>query len=467
VYEPDTAGIPFSFARQLVAADLRSVVLAPLMFESDVYGVMVCARQPAEAFSSGECEFLKQLAEHVALASRQATLYGALQQAYDDLRQSQLTILQQERLRALGQMASGIAHDINNAISPVALYTESLLEREPNLSDRARSHLATIQQAVDDVARTVARMREFYRERDVQRTLDRVNLNRVATQVVELTRPRWSDESHQRGVMIDLRTEFDPALPEITGADNEIRDALTNLIFNAVDAMPDGGTLTIRTRVRKTDDADSVVIEVQDTGVGMDEDTRRRCLEPFYTTKGERGTGLGLAMVYGMVQRHSAGLEIDSTVGLGTTMRLVFAATSATIPASQSAIMRRPSRPLRLLLVDDDPMLVKSLRETLQQDGHLITATNGGQAGIETFTAARSRGESYDLVVTDLGMPYVDGRKVAAAIKALSPSTPVIMLTGWGQRIIASKDLPAFVDRVLSKPPRLQELRLAFAELAP
>jgi signal transduction histidine kinase len=467
VYEPDTGGIPFSFARQLLAANLRSVVLAPLMFESDVYGVMVCARHPAEAFSSGECEFLKQLAEHVALASRQATLYGALQQAYDDLRQSQLTILQQERLRALGQMASGIAHDINNAISPVVLYTESLLEREPNLSERARGHLATIRQAVDDVARTVARMREFYRERDVQRTLDRVNLNRVASQVVELTRPRWSDESHQRGVMIDLRTEFDPALPEITGADNEIRDALTNLIFNAVDAMPDGGTLTIRTRVRKTEDEDSVIIEVQDTGVGMDEDTRRRCLEPFYTTKGERGTGLGLAMVYGMVQRHSAGLEIDSTVGLGTTMRLLFAAMSATIPASQSAIMRRPSRPLRLLLVDDDPMLVKSLRETLQQDGHLITATNGGQAGIEAFTAARSRGESYDLVVTDLGMPYVDGRKVAAAIKALSPSTPVIMLTGWGQRIIASRDLPAFVDRVLSKPPRLQELRLAFAELAP
>jgi CheY-like chemotaxis protein len=225
--------------------------------------------------------------------------------------------------------------------------------------------------------------------------------------------------------------------------------------------------VTIRTRLAKEEDADAVVLEVQDTGVGMDEDTRRRCLEPFYTTKGERGTGLGLAMVYGMVQRHSAGLEIDSVLDRGTTVRLVFAASSATIPDSQTAVVRKPARPLRLLLVDDDPMLLKSLRETLQQDGHMITAMNGGQAGIEAFTTARSRGESYDLVVTDLGMPYVDGRKVAAAIKALSPATPVLMLTGWGQRIIASKDMPAFVDRVLSKPPRLQELRVAFAELAP
>jgi signal transduction histidine kinase/ActR/RegA family two-component response regulator/uncharacterized membrane protein affecting hemolysin expression len=467
VYEPDVAGLPYDFTRQLTTTGMRSVVFAPLMFESDVYGVLVCARHAPDAFSSGECEFLRQLAEHVALASRQATLYGALQQAYDELRRSQLSLLQQERLRALGQMASGIAHDINNAISPVALYTESLLEREPGLSERARSQLGTIQQAVEDVAHTVARMREFYRERDVQRTLDRVDINRVVTQVMELTRPRWSDLTHQRGIHIDMRTELDPAQPQISGADNEIRDALTNLVFNAVDAMPEGGTLTIRTRAQRSAEGTSVVVEVQDTGVGMDEATRRRCLEPFYTTKGERGTGLGLAMVYGMVQRHSAGLEIDSAPGVGTTMRLVFSASTLGTSAPQSQEARRPARALRVLLVDDDPLLLKSLRETLQQDGHLITAASGGQEGIETFTSARRRGEAYDLVMTDLGMPFIDGRKVAAAVKSLSPATPVILLTGWGQRMIETNDTPAFVDRVLSKPPRLLELRAAFAELAP
>src|SRR6202043_3363606 len=200
--------VPFPFPQRLAAAGLRSVVIAPLMMENQVFGMLVSARRLPDAFSSGECEFLRQLSEHVALASHQARLYGALQQAYDDLRQTQHTVMQQERLRALGQMASGIAHDINNAISPVSLYTESLLEREPNLSDRARNYLTTIQRAIDDVARTVARMREFYREREAQLTLERVNVNRAVQQVIELTRPRWGDLPQQRGAMVDLRTEL-------------------------------------------------------------------------------------------------------------------------------------------------------------------------------------------------------------------------------------------------------------------
>src|SRR6202045_2578653 len=329
VYEPDVLKVPFPFPQRLAAAGLRSMVIAPLMMENQGFGMLVSARRLPDAFSSGECEFLRQLSEHVALASHQARLYGALQQAYDDLRQTQHPVMQQEGLRALGQMASGIAHDINNAISPVSLYTESLLEREPNLSERARGYLTTIQRAIDDVARTVARRREFYREREAQLTLARVNINGAIQQVVELTRPRWSDLPQQRGAMVDLQTELSDTLPDIMGAEHEIRDALTNLIFNAVDAMPSGGTLSVRTRKAAGDGEDRVLIDVSDTGVGMDEDTRRRCLEPFFTTKGERGTGLGLAMVYGMIQRHSAELEIESMVGLGTTVRLSFSRQSA------------------------------------------------------------------------------------------------------------------------------------------
>jgi signal transduction histidine kinase/ActR/RegA family two-component response regulator len=468
VHEPDVAQVSFPFPQRLSAAGLRSVVFAPLIVESQVFGVLVCARRDAGAFSSGECEFLKQLSEHVALAGHQARLHGALRQAYDDLRQSQHTVMQQERLRALGQMASGIAHDINNAISPVSLYTESLLEREPNLSERTRSYLTTIQRAIEDVARTVARMREFYRERDAQLTLERVQLNRAVQQVVELTRPRWSDLPQARGAMVDLQTDLTDPLPEIMGAEHEIRDALTNLIFNAVDAMPAGGTLSVRTRKAVGADGEArAFIEVTDTGIGMDEDTRRRCLEPFYTTKGERGSGLGLAMVYGMIQRHSAELEIESATGQGTTIRLSFPAyTSAVVTpgVKHAAVVKRR---LRILLVDDDPLLIKSLQDTLQEDGHVITASHGGSAGIETFAAAMKRGEAFDVVVTDLGMPHVDGRKVAASVKNASPATPVILLTGWGQRLIAANDAPACVDKVLAKPPRLHELRAALAELIP
>ncbi len=466
VYEPDVVAVPFPFPRRLAAVDLRSVVFAPLVVENRVFGVLVCARRNAQAFSSGDCEFLRQLSEHVALASHQARLYGSLQQAYDDLRQSQHTIMQQERLRALGQMASGIAHDINNAISPVALYTESLLEREPNLSERARNYLTTIQRAIDDVARTVARMREFYREREIQLTLERVEINRAIRQVVDLTRPRWSDQPQQRGLMVDLKTDLAEPLPDIMGAEHEIRDALTNLIFNAVDAMPAGGTLFVRTRA--LDGAERVAIEVSDTGVGMDDDTRRRCLEPFYTTKGERGTGLGLAMVYGMVQRHSAELEIESAIGRGTTVRLIFPTqASSIVTPDTTARVPALARPLRILLVDDDPLLIKSLQDTLQEDGHVITATSGGQAGIDAFTAAAQRGEVFDAVITDLGMPYVDGRTVASSVKAVSSATPVILLTGWGQRLIAANEPHPHIDRVLAKPPRLHELRTALAELVP
>jgi signal transduction histidine kinase len=227
---------------------MRSLVIAPLLVESRVFGAMICARRAPDAFSSGECEFLQQVSEHTALAAHQAQLYSALQQAYDDLRQTQQQIMQQERLRALGQMASGIAHDINNAISPMALYTEALLEHEKSLSERGRKQLQIIQRAVDDVAQTVARMGEFYRFREPEVALAPLDLNLLAEQVVDLTRARWSDMAQQRGAAIDLKLELDPKLPRIAGVQSQIRDALVNLVFNAVDAMPQGGTLVIRTR---------------------------------------------------------------------------------------------------------------------------------------------------------------------------------------------------------------------------
>jgi signal transduction histidine kinase len=384
------------------------------LVESNVFGVLVAARSVAHSFSSGECEFLKQLSEHVALASHQSQLYKALQQAYDDLRQTQQAVMQQERLRALGQMASGIAHDINNALSPVSLYTESLLETEPNLSAQGRGFLNIIQGAIADVAQTVARMREFYRDREPQLELAPVNLNQLIQQVVELSRARWNDMPQKRGVVIKMVTGLASDLPPIIGVESEIREALINLIFNSVDAMPEGGTLTIQTKVIEADPAllDSfalrhVRVEVSDTGIGMDEATRRRCLEPFFTTKGERGTGLGLAMVYGIIQRHSAEIEIESVVGKGTTIRLSFPLSAEPIiapdhPAPARTILSR----MRILIVDDDPLLTQSLRDTLKIDGHLVVAAGGGQAGLDAFHDARKRSEPFAVVITDLGMPY-------------------------------------------------------------
>jgi PAS domain S-box-containing protein len=470
-YEPDLLEVRYPFPQHLVSAGLRALVASPLLVEGHVFGVLIAARREAGSFSSDECEFLRQLSEHVALAAHQAQLYAALQSAYEDLRQTQQTVMQQERLRALGQMASGVAHDINNAISPVALYTDLLLEKEQNISAPGRGHLQIIRRAIHDVAATVARMREFYRQHEPQLTPTAVHVNQLVQQVVDLTRARWSDMPQQRGSVIDLRVELVPDPPAVMAIESEIRDALTNLVFNAVDAMPDGGTLTLRTHFIAADPGatsvnvtDRVKIEVADTGIGMDEDTRRRCLEPFYTTKGERGTGLGLSMVYGMVQRHGAEIDVESAVGQGTTIRLSFAAPAdAPVASAQSALVRIVPTALRILIVDDDPMLLKSLRDTLDGDGHTIVVASGGQEGIDLFGASLESQQAFDAVVTDLGMPYIDGRQVASFVKAASPSTPVILLTGWGQRLAAEGDFPAHVDLLLSKPPKLRELRDALA----
>ncbi|MCC6233229.1 MAG: PAS domain S-box protein [Verrucomicrobiales bacterium] len=474
VHERDLAASAHPFPRQLASAGLRSLVLAPLAAEAKVFGVVLVGRTSAELFSSGECEFLAQLSEHVALASHQAELHAALQAAYTELSQSQQSALQQERLRALGQMASGVAHDLNNAIMPISLYCDALLEGERGLSTSGRDQLRIIQRAIGDVAQTITRMREFYRPRDARAPRQRVNLNLVAAQVIDLTRARWRDIPQRQGILVQVSAQPTEDLPDLHANESELREALTNLLFNAVDALPSGGNIVIRTGAREAPETNAPIppgqpsharlwIEVADTGVGMDEQTRRRCLEPFFSTKGDRGTGLGLAMVYGIAQRHDAEIEIESTPGRGTTVRMVFpeappalaaaAAPPTPLPATH------PSVPLRLLVVDDDPLVGRTLVDVLTHEGHRPTHAAGGKEGIDLFTEASARREAFDAVITDLGMPRVDGLKVARAIKSLSPSTPVVLLTGWGQSLDAERNAPDAVDLVLSKPPSLQRLR--------
>jgi signal transduction histidine kinase len=460
LYEPDLRQRPLPLPEEFAARGIGSCVMASLRDDEGLIGVLIAGRREADAFSSGECEFLRQLSEHVGLAVRQARLHESLWSAYDELRQTQQAVLQQERLSALGQMASGIAHDINNAMSPAMLYVEGLLDAKSELSPRAREVLPIVLRAIEDVAATVARLREFYRPREMQAQLLPVDLNLLVTQVLELTHARWSDMPQQRGTQIKVVKQLAPDLPQVLGAEGELREALTNLIFNAVDAMPEGGTLTLHTAVQ----GNTVQLEVSDTGVGMDEETRRKCLEPFFTTKGERGTGLGLAMVYGTVKRHNAEIGIRSEMGQGTTFSIQLPVPTRAVDAQPAPVPEEIPTGLRLLIIDDDLLLLKTLRETLEMDAHQVTTASDGPSGIETFRNALP-GKHFDAVITDLGMPRMDGRAVAKAIKTSSPNTPVILLTGWGQRPDAGSDALPHVDRVIGKPPKLRELRSALAQI--
>ncbi len=465
VYQTDTREAEQSLLGRLADAGLYSLVLAPLEFESNVFGVLLLARESADAFGSADCEFLRQLSGHVSLAAQQAQLHRALQSAYDRLRHTQQAVLQQERLRALGEMASGIAHDINNAVSPAALYVEAMLEGEPGLSARGRERLAVISRAIEDVAHTVARMREFYRPRDETVSRQPVDIGLLVDQVIELTRARWRDMPQRRGIAIEVVRDFAPLLPTVRAVDTELRDALTNLIFNAVDAMPTGGRLTIRTLLQPSAvDGGRITVEVEDDGVGMDEATLKQCMEPFFTTKGERGTGLGLAMVYGTMQRHGGEVEVVSSPGSGTRARLHFPVKADTLVAAPpQPVLGAVTRTLHVLVVDDDPLILRSLSDMLRDDGHQVETADGGAAAV-TRLRAIPPAPAFDVILTDLGMPHVDGIQVARIAKTISPA-PVVMLTGWGQRMNDDGEHPSCVDRVLAKPPRLAELRRVLAEL--
>lgn len=393
-----------------------------------------------------------------------------LRAAHEQLLKSQHALLQQERLRALIQMAAGLAHDINNAISPAALYVESLLASDGGMDTEALRKLRAVRASIEDVASTVARLREFYRPREPRKGWEPVDIKAVAREAAETTRPRWHDMPMETGMQIDLRLDLPDDLPPVLGAADELRAALINLIFNAVDAMPRGGTITVRAVLEQQprgpdghDRVPRVMLEVADTGIGMDAATQRHCLEPFFTTKGERGTGLGLAMVYGVAQRHGALLHIDSEQGRGTTVTLSLLRAGSGAEWHPQEVPVLPVPPLRLLLVDDDPVLLRSLQEVLEGDGHVVVTAGDGQSAIESF--APDGAAPFDAVITDLGMPNITGRQVARHVKRIAPATPVILLTGWGRRLIDDGSRQPDVDRVLSKPPRLAQLRAALAQL--
>lgn len=474
VYVADTLKWKSSFIENLATVGWRSAVAVPLMVEEKLFGILVAARLQVDGFSSGDAEFLRMLSEHVALAAHQARLHTDLEKAYNELRRTQATILQQERLKALGQMASGIAHDVNNALSPVIGFADLILRGDYGLKPDVKKYLGHIRTAGEDIAHIVARLREFYRTREVNESLQQLNLNMLVEQVVDMTRPRWRDIPQSNGITIEVQTVLAQDMPRLAGIESEIREAITNLVLNAVDAMPGGGKITISTRVMRNEGVESngkhsmkAAIDITDTGTGMDEETRKRCLEPFFSTKGKRGTGLGLAMVYGVMERHAGSIEIQSEVGKGTTFRLVFPVRVNVPSAEPEKDGNVKVEPMQILCIDDESLLRELLKEILERDGHEVVLSDNGQSGLDEFRIATERNRPFDLVITDLGMPYVDGRQVAKTIKLESPRTPVVMLTGWGAFMKEDGSGPVEVDGILSKPPRSREIRDMLRKFSP
>ncbi len=380
-----------------------------------------------------------------------------LEQSVETLKKAQEQLIQQERMNAVGQMASGIAHDFNNVLMPIVGFSEMLLSDPTMLDDRKEimHMLEMIRSAADDARHIVRRLRQIYKEDDSE--YGPVDLAKVLESVVSITMPKWKEEMNAKGVTIEVGTECED-VPLIKGSTSEFREVLINLIFNAVDAMPDGGTITLRL---KSKNGTGVLLEVSDTGIGMDETTSQRCIEPFFTTKGVQGSGLGLAMVYGVVERHGGALKIESKRGVGTTIQMRFPVPVATedvdvVPAE------KPERlsSLHVLVVDDEECSLNLIARLLGRDGHNVQKAGAGQEGLDFL-----RQGTFDLVFTDRAMPRMSGDEFAQEAQKIRSGIPVIMLTGFGDIMNDSAELPDGVSKVMSKPVTTDDLRYVMAKV--
>jgi signal transduction histidine kinase len=386
---------------------------------------------------------------HLEMQNRVRERTAQLEETLEQLGSTQEQVVKQERLRALGMMAGGIAHDFNNALTMMLGYAELLLPwLQQHASSRELAYLNHIIGAAQDAAHVVSRLREFYRPAENNEIRVAVDLSELAQSAVSLTAPKWKGRSRADGVQIEVSTELTD-VPPVAGNAAELREVLTNLIFNAVDAMPEGGAITVRTG----HDAKGVFVSVSDTGIGMTEAELGRCLEPFFTTKGERGTGLGLAVVYGIVQRHEGTIDITSKKGVGTTFTIRFSTTAVQKQVAPQ-VSSRVERKLRILVVDDQEIICELIAEYLKGDGHhVVTAVESCEA-LAVFER-----EGFDLVITDHSMPGMNGTQLAKAMKERVPETRVILLTGFGDEMMGRGERPNEIDLVLGKPVSAADLR--------
>jgi signal transduction histidine kinase/ActR/RegA family two-component response regulator len=454
VYIANTAITATEDASAEPARQEISACVLPMRTGERLLGSITALRTRSHGFTLDERDFLQALADHFAIALANAQVYEELRRAYSELRANQQQTIQTERLRALGQMASGIAHDFNNHLTSILAFLEMSLDR-PGLDDELRSWLEMSRESSMAAADVVKLLRNFYR-RDTTELLQPVDINKLCEVSISLTRPRWFDMPRRQGVSVQVHEDFED-VGCVLGSSSELRDALTNLLFNAVDAMPQGGTITVRTRRV----GNEIALEVQDQGTGMSDEVRAKCLEPYFTTKGMHGTGLGLSMVLAIAERHRGQLAIDSCVGRGTTIRLTLprAAVASTEPSVLADT--RHDGPKRVLCADDDSRVLKSLEGMLRQLGHNVTTTESGADAIQ-----RVADEFFDVLITDLGMPLVDGREVARCVKKLSPHTRVLLLTGWADRLKIEGEMPEGVDQLLGKPITKAQLQQAIVGTA-
>ncbi|HDH99038.1 MAG TPA: response regulator [Deltaproteobacteria bacterium] len=361
-----------------------------------------------------------------------------------------------EKLRALGSMAGGIAHDFNNFLTTI-LGNAQLLAM--GIKDQEALHkIRNIETAVNDGAFTVRRLQTFTGFRQKLEAKNRIsNIIAVIKDAIDLTKPKWKDECEKNGIFINTKLELQDTGP-VSMHPSELREILTNLIFNSVDAMPEGGTITMRSCEKDS----NVVLQIEDNGIGMSKDSKKRVFDPYFTTKDVGSSGLGLSVSFGLIVQAGGTLTVDSKEGKGTTFTISLPISGTQEASEDPTAERSETQSLKILAVDDEKQIVDLLATMLEGLGHKIIGVTDGQQALDYLDK-----ENFDLVITDLGMPVISGWDVAAKAKNKKAGLPVVLVTGWGAEY-ESKDLTeAGIDAILNKPFRLDELTKIILEQCP
>jgi signal transduction histidine kinase/CheY-like chemotaxis protein len=418
-------------------------------------GRLALAWRAADAAPAQTTAVLTLVAACVSIFAEKSRCEERLASATTALLEAEDQIARTRRVRALGEMASGVAHDFNNSLTSILGFTELALGPLEE-GDAFFSDLSSIRMAALDAAALVRRLQSFGRKGRGNDERELVDLREVARVMPAFARPRWQQLSQCEGITFEVVVDVKP-VPPIFAVVAEIRELLLNLLFNAVDAMPRGGRITIATA--QADDGWAVV-SVTDQGVGMTEEVSRRIFLPFFSTKGDRGSGLGLSVCQKIAARHGARLEVASTPGVGTTFTL---RVPPAPPDVQATVVPRAADVApagqRVVLADDDAAVRDTVGEMLRAMGHDVTVVDSGESAVAL--AGRQR---VDVVITDVGMPGMNGIEVAQRFRVLAPRVPVILLTGWG--VDQDTVRPANVVAVLGKPVSMKTLRDALTACA-
>jgi signal transduction histidine kinase/CheY-like chemotaxis protein len=361
---------------------------------------------------------------------------------------------QMEKLSALGELASGVAHDFNNTLSGI-LGRAQLLQRT-NDPEKIKRGLDIIIKTAEDGAKTVKRIQDFARQRR-DHDFELVSVDQILMDASEITRPRWKNCAEASNIHITLDLQIG-SNAMVMGDDSELREVLVNMVFNAIDAMPEGGTLSLITRAVN----DSVLIKVVDTGVGMYPEVRSRIFDPFFTTKGKAGLGLGLAVSFGIIRRHGGNIEVESQYGSGTEFRITLPLAKiagTTIKESESTALPLPVPPVsveltpherpqtRLLIVDDEDFVRELLRDILEGEHCEVFLAESGAEALSLFSQIE-----FDGVFTDVGMPGMSGWELAREIRQSNTRIPIAVITGWGEAVGSNEQKAAGVNWVVAKP---------------